>query len=72
MRIATGAMMHETNTFTHLATELEAFITAKGEEVYGVRRWQGTVIDGIHDTLLKEAVQRIPTFFCTYPSVRHR
>ena len=61
--------MHETNTFTHLRTALKAFITAKGEEVYGVQQWQGTVIDGIIDTLKKNGVDLIPGFFArTLPS----
>lgn len=69
MRIATGAMMHETNTFTHMRTGLGAFTCAEGEEVYGIQRWRGTVLDGIFDTLRSGGAELVPAFFArTLPS----
>ena len=63
MKIAVAAMMQETNTFSHLRTAFEDFITAKGGDVYGVDRWKRHAISGILETLRAEGVEIVPTFF---------
>ncbi len=63
MKIAVAAMMQETNTFSHLRTAFEDFVTAKGDEVIKVKRWQRHSISGIMDTLKAAGAELAPTFF---------
>jgi microcystin degradation protein MlrC len=62
LKIAVGAMMHETNTFTTIRTGIGDFTCAEGNDVFGVQKWKGTCIAGIIDKL-KAEVEIIPTFF---------
>ncbi|MFX0092009.1 MAG: M81 family metallopeptidase [Candidatus Hodarchaeota archaeon] len=64
MRIAIGAMMHETNTFTKIPTSITHFWTAKGEKIFTKAKWQGrNSSQGIIKQLLDEEYEIIPTFF---------
>lgn len=63
LRIATAAMMQETNTFTTDRTVLDDFTQAEGDAVRRVARWKGNGIDAIHVALDGLEVQVMPTFF---------
>jgi microcystin degradation protein MlrC len=62
LKVAVASMMQETNTFSHLRTEYEDFLTAKGEEVYGADRWKRHSVMGIIETLKAGGIQVVPTF----------
>ncbi len=63
LKIAVAAMMQETNTFSHLRTDFDNFVTAKGDDVYQVKRWKRHSISGIMDTLKAGGAELVPTFF---------
>lgn len=63
MRIAVGAMMQETDTFSHLRTRLADFTRAHGDEVYGVKAWKHNVISGALETLRAGGADVVPTSF---------
>jgi microcystin degradation protein MlrC len=64
MRIAIGAVKHESNTFTPLTTPLSDFDVVTGEEVYETR-WveEETATSGIVDTLSEAGHDLVPTRF---------
>lgn len=62
MRIAIGGMLHESNTFTRETTDIDAFHTVDGDDVYESERWMtGRATGGIVDTL--SAADLVPTYF---------
>lgn len=63
MRIATGGMSHESNTFTHEMTSLDEFNTKRGKEVYNSERWMCRAVGGIVDVLSDHDVDIVPTYF---------
>ena len=63
MKIAFGAMMHETNTFTAIRTCICDFTCAEGNDVYGVKKWKGTCTEGIIDELRVAGAEIVPTYF---------
>lgn len=69
MKIAIGSMMHESNTFTCLRTELADFTIAEGWDFKSVARWKGSVTDGIFDALEQAGAEVVPVYFArTLPS----
>jgi microcystin degradation protein MlrC len=63
MKIAIGSMMHESNSFNKLATGLETFSLADGDEFKQIKHWKGTVIDGIYEALKESGFEIVPTYF---------
>lgn len=70
MRVAIGAMKHESNTFTTLTTPLEEFDPVTGEAVYdSVWTDRDTATRGIVHTLAEAGHEVVPTRFgSTLPS----
>ena len=63
MRVAIGAMKHESNTFTHLSTDLEPFEPVTGDAVYDSAWSEGTATRGIIDILEAVGHEIVPTQF---------
>lgn len=62
MRIGVGYLLQESNTFSPLATSLEDFSLATGEEA--IRRWRGTGTEmgGFMEALDRPGVETVPLF----------
>lgn len=63
MRILTGTIMHETNTFNALPTRLEDFKVLQGDELFKHEFWRGNAesTGGIIETLQAEGAEVVPT-----------
>lgn len=70
MRVAIGAMKHESNTFTRLTTDLEAFDPVEGDAVFSDPKWADrSATAGFVDEFERETVEFVPTSFgSTLPS----
>lgn len=64
MRVAVGAMMHETNTFTTGRTIYEDFHPVSGKDVFACPEWLNeTPAGGIIETLQSQGIEVVPTLF---------
>ena len=63
MRVAIGAMKHESNTFTRRRTGMEPFDPVTGEAVYNSEWSEGTATRGIIDVLEAAGHEVVPTLF---------
>jgi microcystin degradation protein MlrC len=61
MRVATGALKHESNTFSDHVTDAASFQTVRGTAVHESEWASGTPIAGIHETLTKRGIEVVPT-----------
>lgn len=63
MRILTGTLMHETNTFNAAPTKLEDFKVLQGQELFEHEFWRGNAesTGGIIETLQAEGAEVVPT-----------
>jgi microcystin degradation protein MlrC len=63
MRILTGTLMHETNTFNASPTKLEDFKVLQGHELFEHEFWRGNAesTGGIIETLQAEGADVVPT-----------
>lgn len=64
MRVAVGALLHETNTFTQEKTPLEYFQPVTGDAIFANPAWKGdNSTAGIIARLQSEKIEVVPTFF---------
>lgn len=63
MRVAIGAMKHESNTFTSRTTGIEAFDPVAGEELFDDEAWMETSATAGFLDVVGESVDLVPTHF---------
>ena len=72
MQIAIGSMMHESNTFSSVSTDLDAFKRTQylsGEEILNYHRGRLTELGGMLDALSEAKASPLPTLSaCAIPS----